>query len=171
VVSAAPSAEPYSERLGPPWWLSALIVAGAAGVAAEIHLGYPGVRAWLPYALLVPAAVLLVFWLRRLRVRVTGGADRQLWVDDAHIPVVHLGTGEALGGYAKADALGPHLDPLAFLITRPWIRQFVRVTVTDPADPTPYWLVPTRHPDRLLAALGLSPVDLPASADHAGPPR
>ena len=29
----------------------------------------------------------------------------------------------------------------------------VRVPLTDPADPTPYWLVSTRHPARLVAAL------------------
>jgi hypothetical protein len=29
----------------------------------------------------------------------------------------------------------------------------VRVTVTDPQDPTPYWLVSTRHPEKLVEAL------------------
>jgi hypothetical protein len=27
------------------------------------------------------------------------------------------------------------------------------VVLDDPDDPTPYWLVSARHPDRLLAAL------------------
>jgi hypothetical protein len=29
----------------------------------------------------------------------------------------------------------------------------VLVVLDDPDDPTPYWLVSTRHPDRVLAAL------------------
>jgi hypothetical protein len=29
----------------------------------------------------------------------------------------------------------------------------VRVDIADPADPAPYWLLATRHPDRLVAAL------------------
>jgi hypothetical protein len=29
----------------------------------------------------------------------------------------------------------------------------VQVTVHDPADPVPYWLVSTRRPDELVAAL------------------
>jgi hypothetical protein len=27
------------------------------------------------------------------------------------------------------------------------------VDITDPADPTPYWLVSTRHPDQLADAV------------------
>jgi hypothetical protein len=29
----------------------------------------------------------------------------------------------------------------------------VQVLLDDPADPTPYWLVSTRHPERLAATL------------------
>jgi hypothetical protein len=30
----------------------------------------------------------------------------------------------------------------------------VLLVLDDPEDPTPYWLVSTRHPDRVLSALG-----------------
>jgi hypothetical protein len=36
---------------------------------------------------------------------------------------------------------------------RAWARTAVRVEVLDPADPTPYWLVSTRRPDELAAAI------------------
>jgi hypothetical protein len=29
----------------------------------------------------------------------------------------------------------------------------VLVVLDDPEDPTPYWLISTRHPERVLAAL------------------
>jgi hypothetical protein len=29
----------------------------------------------------------------------------------------------------------------------------VRVPILDPADPAPYWVLSTRHPERLAAAL------------------
>jgi hypothetical protein len=29
----------------------------------------------------------------------------------------------------------------------------VRIDLADPDDPTPYWFVSTRHPERLVAAL------------------
>jgi hypothetical protein len=37
---------------------------------------------------------------------------------------------------------------------RGWIRSLVRVELTDPDDPTPYWIFSVRHPEQLLTALG-----------------
>ncbi|RIS22389.1 DUF3093 domain-containing protein, partial [Mycobacteroides abscessus] len=54
---------------------------------------------------------------------------------------------------AKSAALGRQLDPAAFVVHRAWIGPMVLVVLNDADDPTPYWLVSSRHPDRLLAAL------------------
>jgi hypothetical protein len=45
------------------------------------------------------------------------------------------------------------LDARAWLCIRGWIDPVVRVQVTDPSDPAPYWVVSTRNPDQLVAAL------------------
>ncbi len=45
------------------------------------------------------------------------------------------------------------LDARAWLLLRGWIPGVVRVRLDDPDDPTPYWLVSSRHPRRLAAAL------------------
>ena len=66
-----------------------------------------------------------------------------------------------------ALAMGPDADARAFLVIRPYLTRAVRVPVTDPADPTPYWLVGSRHPDALAAALNARP-DPPG---EAGPRR
>ncbi|HWJ84512.1 MAG TPA: DUF3093 family protein, partial [Cellulomonas sp.] len=34
-----------------------------------------------------------------------------------------------------------------------WIHAGVRIELVDPADPTPYWIVTSRRPDELAAAL------------------
>ena len=36
---------------------------------------------------------------------------------------------------------------------RAWVGPMVLLVLDDPDDPTPYWLVSSRHPDRVLAAL------------------
>ena len=36
---------------------------------------------------------------------------------------------------------------------RAWVGPMVLLVLDDPDDPTPYWLVSCRHPDRVLAAL------------------
>jgi hypothetical protein len=48
---------------------------------------------------------------------------------------------------------GRDADARAYLLLRPYLKRSVRVEITDPADPTPYWLVATRHPTQLAAAL------------------
>jgi hypothetical protein len=44
-------------------------------------------------------------------------------------------------------------DSRAFVFARPYLTHAVRVEVRDPDDPTPYWLVFTRRPESLAAAL------------------
>ncbi|MFC4000989.1 DUF3093 domain-containing protein [Prauserella oleivorans] len=146
----------FSERLYLSWWGWPLPLLGTALVAAEIHLGYPGVRAWLPYVILLPLMILLLAGMSRLKVDVTrGGQDSEpeLWVGDAHLPLRFVGRVEVIDKQAKRKTLGPELDPAAFVTHRAWVPTMVRIELTDPDDPTPYWLVSTRHPERLAAVL------------------
>jgi hypothetical protein len=48
---------------------------------------------------------------------------------------------------------GPEADARAYLLLRPYLKRAVKVEITDPADPAPYWLVGTRRPDQLASAL------------------
>ncbi|WP_232663369.1 DUF3093 domain-containing protein [Pseudonocardia sp. TRM90224] len=141
----------FDERLSVPWWWYVPAVFVAALLGAEIHLGYPGIRSWIGYAVLVPVAVGVLFWLGRVRVRVGAG---ELRVGEATLALRHVGRVEVVQKADKQIALGPELDPAAFLLHRSWVGPLVRVEVTDPEDPTPYWIFSVRDPERLLAALG-----------------
>ncbi|PVZ14263.1 hypothetical protein C8D89_101127 [Actinomycetospora cinnamomea] len=138
-----------------PWWSWPLVLLMAALLAAEVHMGYPGLRSWLPYVLLLPLAVALLIWAGRVRVEVGPGADgeRELRAGAAHLPVSAVGRVDVVRGEAKREALGPQLDPEAFVLHRPWVGPAVRIEVLDPDDPTPYWVVSTRRPEDLIAAL------------------
>jgi hypothetical protein len=140
----------FSERLYVPWWGWPLPLAAAALLAAEVHMGYPGVRAWLPYLITVPAVLLFMAWLSRVRIELR---DTELWVGDAHLPVEFVGEVEVLRGAAKRRALGPELDPQAFVVHRGWVGSALRVELTDPQDPTPYWVFSARSADRLAELL------------------
>ena len=70
----------------------------------------------------------------------------------ARLPWSMVGTMTALDAEQLRTALGPELDVRAYLCVRGWVRTGVRVTVNDPDDPTPYWLVSTRRPERLIQA-------------------
>ncbi|MDQ6875443.1 MAG: DUF3093 domain-containing protein [Actinomycetota bacterium] len=140
----------HDERMRVPlwWWPPALVLAALA--AAEVHQGASGWRSWVPYAVAGPLAAGWLWWAGRVRVWV----DRtELHVDDAHLPLSQIAAAEPLAGDAKRLALGPHLDPLAFVVQRPWIGTAVKVTLADPADPTPYWIVSSRRAAQLAAAV------------------
>jgi Protein of unknown function (DUF3093) len=133
-----------------PWWWYILAIGVAVLLGAEIHMGYPGIRSWIGYALCVPVAVLGLVLLGRTRVRV---ADGVLHVGSAAKELRHLGRAEIVAKADRQRALGPELDPAAFLMIRAWIRRLVRVETTDPDDPTPYWVFSVRDAPGLLAAL------------------
>ena len=64
-------------------------------------------------------------------------------------------TGEAVPAF-DADARierGTGLDARAYLVIRGWVQPVVRVPITDPADPAPYWLLSSRHPKELAAVI------------------
>lgn len=174
MVSDMRSGERYAERMGLPLpaWLAVIVVAVIA--AALSNLG--DMRWWrvAASAVILVAPIVAAWWLGRLPVRVvetgavesgtveTGGVEtgmvensmeRWLHVDDARLPMSAVAAVEVLEPVAYSDALGVAQHPLAFVVQRPWINRGVRVVLDDPEDPTPYWIVASRRPERLRDAL------------------
>ena len=139
----------------PLWWWP-LAFGLAALLATEVNMGVRSLPDWLPHAVLFVIAAGTLLWLSRAEVRVTDGVDgdaAQLWVGQAHLPTTVVARCAEVPASAKSAALGRQLDPAAFVLHRPWVGPMVLVVLDDPDDPTPYWLISTRHPDRVLAAL------------------
>lgn len=121
-------------------------------------MGIESLPDWLSFALLLPVAAAALIWLGRVDVRVVStstddGANTELWVDGAHLPVSFISKSAEVPRSAKSSALGRQLDPAAYVMHRAWVGPMILVVLDDPDDPTPYWLVSCRRPDRLLAAL------------------
>ena len=140
----------YEERLVPPPLVQAGWLAVAGVVAATLHGGAGGARAVVPYVVVLPLAVLLLLRASRGRIRV---ADGVLHVPGARIPLDQLGGVTPLDREGTRRVRGPLAEPRAFVVTRPWLSSSVKVQVEDPEDDTPYWLVGTRRPQDLAAAL------------------
>lgn len=154
----------FTERLAVPLWWWPLAFGIATLLAAEVHMGYPGVRAWLPYLLTVPLASVVLGLMGRHRVVLRGG---ELRVGPAHIPLRHLGQVEVIYPNAKRRALGPDLDPAAFVLHTGWVGPMLRIAVTDPADPTPYWIFSVSQAEKLAEMLRNFSGELPS--DGSGP--
>ncbi|MGA5305151.1 DUF3093 domain-containing protein [Nucisporomicrobium flavum] len=144
------AAAAYAERLRAPWWMWPVALGVGFLLAAEIWMGGGGVRAWLPFAVLLPLSALLPWWLGRIPVAVTA---TEFQVDDARLPLAVIADVVALDADGKREVLGVGSHPLAFVVQRPWIKGAVQVVLDDPADPTPFWVVSTRHPVELATAL------------------
>jgi hypothetical protein len=48
--------------------------------------------------------------------------------------------------------LGPQADPAAKTVVRGWVGSSVMMRLSNP-HPVPYWVVSTRHPEELAAAI------------------
>jgi hypothetical protein len=140
----------YHERLRAPasWWLAGLVTAVMLGTAfiAQFSWQIAGVL----YAGLggVWAGALLTWGWTRVDVR-----DGELLVGSARLPLTASGQVTALDRAQTSAMRGPRADPAAFLLARPYLPRAVYVEVTDAAQGRPYWLVGTRRPEELAAAI------------------
>lgn len=163
-TSDAPAGQPsaprgYTERLTVPlwWWPVAAFLVILLG--AEFHVGLPLPAKIATYLVFGGAAAFLLLFGGAVRV---GVRDGTLLAGRAALPVKYAGEVRALDRAAVRRLMGPEADPSAWTVHRPWVREGLAVVVTDPADDTPYWLISSRHPVELAAALA-------AARAHAWP--
>lgn len=142
-------ADVFHERVQPS--LVAWLLAPAGGVLVGIMLLPIGVWIAVVGTGVVAAGLAALLWRASPAITV---ADGQLRVDRARLPTTVISAVDMLDRAATERALGPELDARAYLRHRAWAGSAVRVQLADPDDPTPYWLVSTRRPAELAAALG-----------------
>jgi Protein of unknown function (DUF3093) len=140
----------YDERLGVPlrWW--ALATMFLASLLLAFLVSTPAWVALTGTSVLVAMVVLLFVGYGAARVSVVDGVFR---AGRAQIPATFVGAPVALDAEATHRRAGVDADARAYLLLRPYLKRAVFVPIDDPADPTPYWLVSTRHPEQLVAAL------------------
>ncbi len=147
----------YRERLWAPWWWWPLGFGLATLIALEVNQalsGVAGVPDWVPFAALFFVAAVALLWLGRSEVAVVSrDGVLELWAGPAHLPVNVIKRSAEVPRSAKSAAEGRQLDPAAYVLHRGWVGPMVLAVLDDADDPTPYWLVSCRHPDRVLSAL------------------
>lgn len=138
----------YRERLSPSLW----VLVSAAVVAPMAALVFTPIDTTLALVIGVLVGVafvaLLVAGSPTLEVR-----GSEVRAGRAHIDARLLGEPIVTTGEDARMARGPGLDPRAWHVIRGGIDGVVVVAVIDPDDPTPVWVLSSRTPDRLAAAL------------------
>lgn len=152
----------YRERMWIPWWWWPIALALTALFGYELGLAIRSVSAWILMLAVLPVAVLVCLWIGRRQLVITHrpGTDPDApegtlhVVGRAHLPLSVIARTVAVPTSARQAALGRQLDPEAFVAQHGWIRPLVLIVLDDPDDPTPYWLIATRNPAQVIAALG-----------------
>ena len=140
----------YREPLRTPWWWYPIGVGIAVLLGAEFHMSGVRITDWVPYAVLVPLVVGLLWSMGRSALEVSGG---ELRIRGAHLPLRYVSGAVVLDDLTLRRVVGREGDPAAFVSIRPWIGPGVQVWLDDPEDPTPYWVVSSRHHERVVQVL------------------
>ena len=162
----------YHERLRVPfsWWLIGM--ATTLLLATEVVVGFAWPVAVAIYVVLIGLVAAMLWSWSRPTVLVSEG---ELRAGPARLPLAAVGEVSALDETQTRALRGPRGDPAAFLLMRPNLRLAVYVEVARPGAETrvhrrlrgfrlrdetirpamaaPYWLVCTRHPAELVAAI------------------
>lgn len=138
----------YHERLWPSPWL---YLATALVMPASLLV-------FLPINFIVGVVVALVLYAGCVGLLLSAAAaitvDAGVFVAGrARVPLSAIGDVSVHRGDDARAERGVRLDARAWLLIRGWVDPVVRVTIVDKDDPTPYWLISTRHPERLASAL------------------
>jgi hypothetical protein len=76
-----------------------------------------------------------------------------LTVARAKIPRNLLGNIEEIAKDQIFSERGPKLEPAAYKVFQGTVKTAIKITVNDPNDPTPYWIISTRKPAQLAEVL------------------
>ena len=138
----------YRERLWPAPWL---YLATALIIPATLLV-------FVPINFTVGVVVAVVFYLGITAVLVFGSASievtkTELVAGRARLPLQVIGDVTSFAGDEATLERGRRLDARAWLLLRGWITPVVKIEVRDAEDPTPYWLLSSRHPEAIAAAI------------------
>jgi hypothetical protein len=146
----------YRERLYVPlaWWLLAVPTVLILGATVYAGLSWP----W-PVVIvggLAAGCAALLIALGWGSVEVGDGALR---AGSAVLPLTAITEVVELGERQSTRLRGPRADPAAHLYSRPYLKESVYLAVDQAAlaahsaSAAPYWLIGTRHPAKLAAAI------------------
>jgi hypothetical protein len=141
----------YRERLHVPlvWWLLAVPTVLIFGATLYAGLAEPWPVITMAGLAAGCAALLITMGLATVEV-----GDRTLRAGRAVLPLTAISEVVSLDERQSARLRGPRADPAAYLYSRPYLKESVYLAVDATAGSTaPYWLIGTRHPAKLAAAI------------------
>jgi hypothetical protein len=153
-----PSKLQFHERRTVPWWWSVVGAVIAVPTTEAVVVMGPEMSNQHPTLTLAIGCLVATLALEALFLVLLGRStvdvdESGLRAGNVALPASRIGRVRALDAATAHRLLGPGLRADAELSLRPWIKTAVQIEVEDTVDTTPYWVVATRRPSELVAAL------------------
>jgi hypothetical protein len=140
----------YTEQLRVPaaWWLLGMF--SAVIFASTAWAGFSLIVAIASYVVFCGGcAVVLLNW-SRTTIEV---CDGELRAGRVTLPLAQAGRVAPLDEAQARELRGPRADPSAFMLIRPFLKLAVYIETAGDHQDRPYWLIGTRRPTELAAAI------------------
>lgn len=139
----------YRERLLPKWWAFVFI----ASLIAMLSVAY-GAAISAPVGWIMFFALSALTGIGMITSSPVIEVSDVLAVDQARLPLAFVGQVDVLNSTRTREVRNQRSEALNFVLVKTWAAsESVLVQVTDPDDPHPAWLVSSRHPHQLTAAI------------------
>ena len=135
--------------LRPPIWVLAFIYFMFLSLVIAIWAAFDTTATMVTFAI---ATLAIPFIAQSLTSRILVNQN-ELRIDKAHIDLQYLGKVTVLDSDAMRLLRTRDADPAAFLAIKFWASKGIKIEVTDPRDPTPYWLITSKRGEKLAAFL------------------
>ncbi len=142
----------FHEKMRAPLWVVAFLLFLMGSLSLAIWAAV-GVIPLLGASALELLIIALYLRSTSLEITVTKG---WLLVGSAAIERAYIHRFEVLDSAAMRKARGVDFNPAAFLEIRYWVTTGIKMSIRDPKDPTPYWLVSSQRADELAKLLNLA---------------
>lgn len=139
----------YREVIHAPIWLLALIYFFFLSLVLSIWAALGNNSAIFTFVVLT-VLLIIIYFKTSLTIEVD---ETHLRVGRAYINRQYLDHINILDSKEFSRIRTRDADPAAYLAIRFWSSGAVQVKILDPRDPTPYWLISTKHGEELGQAL------------------
>ena len=139
----------FREVLRPPIWVLAFIYFILLSLVIAIWAAFDE-RITLVAFVIATIAVGYLGLTWRSTILITDG---ELQIERAHIERNFIGHISVLDADQMRLLRTRDANPSAFLALKFWTSRGIKIEITDPRDPTPYWLVTSKRGDEIAALL------------------
>jgi hypothetical protein len=140
----------YSERLRAPVSFWVLGEVSALIFASTVWAGFSLIVAIASYVVFCGGCAAFLLSWGRARIDVSPG---ELRAGSLTLPLAQAGQVAPLDEAQTMALRGPRADPSAFMLIRPYLKRAVYIEVAGEHQERPYWLLGTRRPAELAAAI------------------